>query len=185
MAEVLVDMDPCSLRPADYRKVMIEYIDAFESLQIHKLLEDHQQQQQQQHQRIHTQGYEEQVEKRSHTEHYAFHVNAVDLIASDSSLAFSVMNYPNLLLPLFNEAVVEAQLAALRVLTHSKEEVHSRPSGQIGKYSVKLKVNVRIHTLPPVSHFCRHSIGQIRYSCASRTFLSFVSMHNLLNIIDL
>ena len=159
MAELLVDMDPCSLRPGDYRKVMKEYIEAYESPQIRQLLEaecgggsD----------RVKDVGAGSGPSKEKigqSTDQFAFNVSAVDLVASDSSLAFSVMHHPSLLLPLFNEAVVEAEVAALRVLTQpSSSQSQTAPS----RYSVKLKVNVRIHTLPPVSHFCRHSIGQIR-----------------------
>jgi DNA helicase MCM9 len=83
---------------------------------------------------------------------YAFDVNTSDLVHVDPSVAFAVLHFPNLLLPIFNEAVIEAQQEAIRSQSNIKEN----------KWTVKTRVTARIHSLPPVYQFCRGSIGLIR-----------------------
>ena len=116
MAEELVGTDPCGLRPTDYRRKMIEFIVTYELAQIRRLLEKRD-------------TGREGLGGFGNTEYHTFEVNATKLVASSSSLAFSVLHYPNLLLPIFEEAVIETQSLSLKKLRNRVQE-----EGQGGCY---------------------------------------------------
>ena len=90
-------------------------------------------------------------QKGNISDYFAFDANALDLIHIDPSVAFAVFHHPKLLLPVFIDAVVEAQTEVLR---------NQRDTTR--KFLLKRKVTVRIHSLPSIYRFCRSSIGQIR-----------------------
>ena len=148
-AEELICMDPCRLKPAEYRRTMANFIAMHELNQIRCLL------------RKRDTELREATKGVNNTLCYSFELNATKLIAYDSSLAFSVFHHPGLLLPVFDEAVIEIQSSSLKRLedsTHSGEEITCTPKSM----TVKLKVSTRVYNLPPTFQFFRRSIGQIR-----------------------
>jgi len=136
MAEILVETQQRDLRPSDYRKQIMDYLSSKETAQIVQLLLRN----------VSKAGMKSTFEK---TEYLGFSINAVDLVDFNTSLAYFTFNFPSSLLPVFEDSVVQAQSLAMK--THSS----------LGM-TVKSKVTVRIHSLPPVYQFCRNSIGQIR-----------------------
>ena len=142
-AEELVGMDPCRLKPSEYRRTMVYFIAMYELNQIRCLL-----------QKRDTELKEMGVDN---TLCYSFELNATKLIAYDSSLAFSVFHHPSLLLPVFDEAVIETQslsLTRLKDPAHIKEVAKRKPESM----TVKLRVTTRIYNLPPIFQFFRRSI---------------------------
>ena len=148
-AEELICMDPCRLKPAEYRRTMANFIAMHELNQIRCLL------------RKRDTELREATEGVNNTLCCSFELNATKLIAYDSSLAFCDFHHPGLLLPVFDEAVIEIQSSSLKRLedpSHSGEEIICTPKSM----TVKLKVSTRVYNLPPTFQFFRRSIGQIR-----------------------
>jgi DNA replicative helicase MCM subunit Mcm2 (Cdc46/Mcm family) len=137
MAEILIETDQRDVRPSECKKQFMDYLSVKETAQIIQILS-----------RTSTMkvGVDSDIDR---SDYFGFSINAIDLIDYNSSLAYLTFNFPNILLPIFEDSVVEAQSVAMKN--------RSAPG-----LRVKRKVHVHIHSLPPVYEFCRTSIGQIR-----------------------
>lgn len=87
-------------------------------------------------------------------EHVSVPVSALDLIAFDSALAFNVLHYPGLLLPIFDEAVLECQ----RLMLNHRASFEKKR----GVPTLKRNCHIRIRQIPPISQLTKANIGQIR-----------------------
>lgn len=86
--------------------------------------------------------------------HIGFPLSILDLMAHDSALAFSLLHFPTLLIPIFDEAILESQnLAIINMNSAGKSK---------GGLSIKRNCHIRIHQLPPVPQLSKSTIGQIR-----------------------
>lgn len=137
MAEILIETDQRDLRPSECKKQIMDYLSVRETAQIIQILS-----------RTSCMkfGVDCEIDR---SDYFGFSINAIDLIDYDSSLAYLTFNFPNILLPIFEESVVEAQSIVMKT--------RSAPG-----LRAKRKVHVHIHSLPPIYEFCRTSIGQIR-----------------------
>jgi DNA replicative helicase MCM subunit Mcm2 (Cdc46/Mcm family) len=142
MAEILAETQQREIQPVQCMKDILDYLSARELGQVLSVIY-----------RARAEG--ELLEK---TPYIGFKISAIDLVDFSSYLAFVTLHFPNILVPIFEEAILKAQMIALE----------SRP-GVEG--SVKNKVKLRIHSLPPVYEFCRSSIGQIRSLSDSNALL--------------
>lgn len=86
-------------------------------------------------------------------DHMGVSLSALDIINFDSALAFNLLHYPSLLMPIFDEAIVESQFAVYR-------QVNLQDSRD--RYSIKRNCHLRIQHIPPIFQLCKPSIGQIR-----------------------
>ena len=87
-------------------------------------------------------------------DHVPFIVSALDVIDFDPTLGYSLVNFPKILLPIFDNALVMCQ-----------QSLHLRGSfaTQFGsKGSVKRHIHTRIVSLPPLANTSKKSIGEIR-----------------------
>ncbi len=87
-------------------------------------------------------------------EHVALTIEYSDLIDFDPTLAYTLLNFPRLLLPIFDEAIVEAQQ-----LLHSHHHIQTK-HGTRG--TVKTHCHARIISLPPFEDTSKKSVGDIR-----------------------
>jgi DNA replicative helicase MCM subunit Mcm2 (Cdc46/Mcm family) len=129
---LIVSTDPKRVSPIQYRQLLREFIEAREFEQLQTLV----------------------LKVLGHAEHTSFLVTCSDLIDFDPSLAYVVIHHPKLLLPIFDEAVFEAQT---NLFQHpAVEKKHGR------KGSVKLHCHVRLVGLPPLEYLTKPTIGDIR-----------------------
>jgi DNA helicase MCM9 len=132
MADFLLTSDPKSVTPAQYRQILREYIEERQFSELESLV-------------LRTAGP---------SEHFKFEVSCNDLLDFDPSLGFNVIHFPKLLLPIFDEAVFEAQT---NLCAHpSLEAKHSR------KGTVKTHCHIRIVSLPPTESLNKPTISNIR-----------------------
>jgi len=118
-AKILINRDPKDVRPDQYRLMLRLYIEErhIDSIERLVLLEVGQE------------------------EHLSLPVHAHDFIDYDAALAYTVLHYPKLLLPIFEEALYEAQSKVHS--NHSLYERHKR------KGCIKKNCHIRIYSLPP------------------------------------
>ena len=126
--EGVVHLDPCRLKPSEYRSMMIDFIATCELEQIRYLLRKRD---------TEWTGSEVDVDN---TLFHAFNVNATNLIAHNSSLAFSILHHPSLLLPVFDEAVVEMQSSSLIRLANRTQEQEAEANGKSKLLKVKISI---------------------------------------------
>jgi DNA helicase MCM9 len=88
------------------------------------------------------------------SEHATFEVKCHDLIDFDPSLGFSVIHYPKLLLPIFDEAIFQAQT---NLCNHPFLEAKCGRKG-----TVKVHCHIRIVSLPPSEYLSKPTISDIR-----------------------
>ena len=74
-------------------------------------------------------------------EHLSFPIHAHDFIDYDPALAYIILHYPKLLLPIFEEALYEAQSKLYS--NHKLYEKHNR------KGCIKKNCHIRVYSLPP------------------------------------
>ena len=132
MAEILINFDPRTLSPDQYRGKFREFIEEYEFTQLQTLL----------------------LLSSPSAQHHSFVINYQDLIHYDSALGFSVLHHPALLLPILNEALTELQFA---VYQHPAFEAKHRRKAQ-----VKANCHVRLVSIPSVSDLSKPTIGDIR-----------------------
>ena len=132
MAEILINFDPRTLSPDQYRGKFREFIEEYEFAQLQTLL----------------------LLSSPSAQHHSFVINYQDLIHYDSALGFSVLHHPALLLPILNEALTELQFA---VYQHPAFEAKHRRKAQ-----VKANCHVRLVSIPSVSDLSKPTIGDIR-----------------------
>jgi DNA helicase MCM9 len=87
-------------------------------------------------------------------EHIAFEINCNDFIDFDTVLSFSTIAYPKLLLPIFEEALIESEQLLL------KTTVFLTKHG--GKGTMKNNIHIRLISLPPTDDISKNSIGEIK-----------------------
>ena len=132
MAEFLLTSDPKSITPAQYRKLFRDYIEERLFKELESLV----------------------LRYAGPAEHTSIEVFCDDLIDFDPSLGFNVIHYPKLIIPIFDEAVFEAQT---NLCSHpSFGAKHGR------KGSVKVNCHVRIMSLPPTEYLNKPTISDIR-----------------------
>lgn len=138
MAEVLAESDPKEISPSQYCIRLVNFLEEYMYEEIEDLLLQ---------------------SRKTDDQNYSFFVDSQDLIDFESSLAFTVLNYPKLLLPLFKESLLEVQ-----------QTIGSHPSfnNKHGKKGdVKKLVHIRMKNLPPLPQFVKSHIGDIRATCES------------------
>ena len=132
MAEFLLTSDPKSITPAQYRKLLRDFIEERLFCDLEGLV----------------------LRYSGPSEHTSFIVSCHDLIDFDPSLGYNVIHFPKLLLPIFDEAIFEAQT---NICSHSSFEIkHGR------KGSVKINCHIRIVSLPPAEYLNKPTISDIR-----------------------
>jgi len=134
MASALIASDPTSLPPAAYREVLREYL-------TERCLEQ----------------LEDLVLKATAgpSGHFGFPVDCHDLLDYDPAMGFLVVHHPKHMLPIFDEAVWEAQRALLNA-----PAFHAKHPGKTG--TQKKFCHVRVVSLPPTEYLCKATISDIR-----------------------
>lgn len=141
MAEFLIESDPRSISPSQYRTLFTRFLEKFEYNQVENLLLKS------------TRGDKDDIP-------CGLHINIQDLILFDSALAFTLLHYPSLLLPLFNEAAIQIQR---EIWNHEDFKIKNEKKIPFG--GVKIQVQIRISPLPPLPAFTKSSIGDLRAEC--------------------
>lgn len=88
-------------------------------------------------------------------QHTSFNVLAPDIIDFDASLGFSLIHFPRLLIPVFEDALLEIQTTL-----HHKHPGFERKHGTKG--TIKKFCHIRILNIPPVPHINKKTISDIR-----------------------
>jgi DNA helicase MCM9 len=132
MADLIVSTDPRSVSPLHYRRSLQEFILKCLFRQLEDLV----------------------FGPTSAKDHHSFLVKSHDLIDYDPTLGFIVIYHPKLILPLFDQALVEAQNSLIRY--HTPVSTTSKGG------SVKLNCHVRVVSLPPTESICKPTISDIR-----------------------
>ena len=137
MAEFLVKGDPKIVTPDAYRALFVSFLETRELEKVEELL----------------------LRDKTSKGAYSFVVSSDSLVHHDPSLAYTMLHHPKLLMPIFEDALLELQT---RVQQHYLfRERHGR-SG-----SVKLNCKVRLCHLPPSAGLCKSTIGQIHSTDAN------------------
>ena len=134
MAEFLCTADPKRLSPDVYTDLLITYLIKFERYQLLEVLQL----------------------KCGEEEHMSVTVSCHDILHFDASLGFSIIYYPKLLLPLFEEAAVGAQ--------EKLKKIDSKSTNNIRTLRTKRNCHIRVTLLPPLKQLCKDTIGEIRSS---------------------
>jgi DNA replicative helicase MCM subunit Mcm2 (Cdc46/Mcm family) len=132
MADFLLTSDPKSITPVQYRKILQEFIE----------------------ERLHVELEELVLRYSGPSEHATFEVKCHDLIDFDPSLGFSVIHHPKLLLPIFDEAIFQAQT---NLCNHPSLEAKCGRKG-----TAKIHCHIRIISLPPSEYLSKPTISDIR-----------------------
>lgn len=132
MAEFLLNIDPRTLSPDQYRSKFQDFIEEYEFAQLQTLL----------------------LLSSPSAQHHSFLINYQDLVHYDSALGFTVLHHPALMLPILNEALMIVQFA---VQKHPAFETKHRRKAQ-----VKANCHVRLVSIPSVSDLSKPTIGDIR-----------------------
>lgn len=88
-------------------------------------------------------------------EHASFVVQCPDLADFDATLAHTLVHFPRLLLPIFEEALVEAQSGV-----HKHPAFAEKHEGQRG--SVKRLCHIRLFQLPPFPELHKQTLSMLR-----------------------
>ncbi len=133
MAEQLLRSDPKKLTPLVYRQIFREYCEQRRLPHIEALL----------------------LSSTQLENHVPFYIHCHDFVDYNSIVAFHLFNQPKLLLPIFDEALHEAQ-EKLRtnpafIEKHKGIRVTSKPY-----------IKVRLVNLPPLPSYIKRTIGDIR-----------------------
>jgi DNA helicase MCM9 len=128
MAEYLVDCNPKAIPPDQYKCLFGRFLEEYELLQVQKLLS--------------LDG--------GCDEHYSVEIQSQDLTHFDSALSYSVLHYPKLLIPLFEEALLELQ----------KEIMKQLSGDQLCR--VKVQCHIRILSLPSIPEFSKRTISDVK-----------------------
>jgi DNA replicative helicase MCM subunit Mcm2 (Cdc46/Mcm family) len=86
-------------------------------------------------------------------DHIGIAISALDIINFDSALAFNLVHYPSLLIPIFDEAILESQSVIYR---------QKKLTDSANMHVIKRNCHVRIHHIPPLFQLSKPTIGQIR-----------------------
>jgi DNA replicative helicase MCM subunit Mcm2 (Cdc46/Mcm family) len=92
------------------------------------------------------------LKKTGPEEHVGIIFSALDLIHFDPALGFTTLHFPNLLLPIFDDAINETQS-----LLYSQP--HLFPADLL--ITIKPHCHARLINIPPTSEFSKNSIRQI------------------------
>jgi DNA helicase MCM9 len=92
-------------------------------------------------------------------QHYSFEVNAQELLEYAPRHGPMVLRYPDVLLDLFTQAIVEAQERLLASDQMRQEAVAN--GGSLG-FEVKHDVSARLTHLPPFAEFCKPTVSGLR-----------------------
>jgi DNA helicase MCM9 len=131
MAEYLIDCNPKTIPPDRYKDLFRRFLEEYELNQVQKLLSVNG-------------GYDE---------HFSVEIHSQDLTHFDSALSYSVLHYPKLLVPLFEDALLELQKDFVK-------QPSQLSSDQV--YQVKAQCHIRIVSLPSVSQFSKSSICDVK-----------------------
>ena len=107
------------------------------------------------------------VEEEDEVRHLSYEINSQDIINFDPLLGFLVLQYPILLLPIFEEAVLRVQMTVLNLLEKSRQNDNNAFTG-LGGGSIKNHVHVRISHIPPVPEYFKPCIAGIRSNDVGR-----------------
>lgn len=132
MADFLLSSDPKSVSPAQYRKILREYIEERLFTELESLV----------------------LRYSGPSEHLAFEIICCDLLDYDPSLCFNVIHYPKLLLPIFDEALLEAQT---NLCGHPSFKARHQRKG-----AAKPNCHIRVVSLPPTEYLNKPTISDIR-----------------------
>jgi DNA helicase MCM9 len=137
MAELLVDADPKSVPPSSYLRAFRQYLEEREMVKLEHLL------------------LSLPLLGEPSCDHYSFTVCIPQLADFDPSLAFTLIHHPQLLLPIFEEALFKTQ-----------QIVASHPAfaalhGNTRVY-VKRQCHIRICDLPPLPDLVKSTLGEIK-----------------------
>jgi len=128
----MLKIDPRSLPPEQYRNFFCDFIQKYEFDQFIALL-------------LRDAGSEDYV---------PFLVDSFDLLQFDPTIGFLVINYPKLLLQVFEDALFELQSVTV-MNKHIHEKYHKT-------CTIKKNCKIRIHSLPPIPELNKSTLGQIR-----------------------
>lgn len=132
MANYVVDNDPRSIAPDQYRQLFRTYLEEHEFEQITILL----------------------LRQGGPEEHYSVVVNTESFVKYDYALAHYVLNHPKLLIPIFEEALIEVQSF---VADHPSFESKWKQKG-----TVKELCHIRMTTLPATPKYVKNTISDIK-----------------------
>ncbi len=147
MAELLAASDPKALPPSKYEELYLSYLLEKEMSQLEGLL----------------------FSGGDPLDHRAIHIACSDLIEFDPSLAFYTLNFPKLLLPIFERAAAAAlplvsghpafKAKYANILQRSKQSIVTiRPASRL---------HIRLMSLPPVPGLCKPSINHVNSDTVS------------------
>jgi DNA helicase MCM9 len=88
-------------------------------------------------------------------EHTSFDVQCPDLADFDATLSHTLVHFPRLLLPIFEEALVEAQTAV-----HKHPAFAEKHKGRCG--TIKRLCHVRLYQLPPFPELHKQTLSMLR-----------------------
>ena len=133
MAEQLLRSDPKKLSPQVYRQIFREYCEQRRLPHIEALL----------------------LSSTQLENHVPFYIHCHDFVDYNPIIAFHLFNQPKLLLPIFDEALHEAQ-----------EKLRTNPAfiekHRGLKVTSKPYIKVRLVNLPPLPSYIKRTIGDIR-----------------------
>lgn len=118
-AKLLINRDPKDVSPEQYRLMLRLYIEERHTHSIERIV----------------------LLEVGQEEHVSLPIHAHDFIDYDPALAYTVLHHPKLLLPIFEEALYEAQSKLYG--NHSLYDQHKR------KGCIKKNCHIRIYSLPP------------------------------------
>lgn len=154
MAELLATSDPKATSPQEYQEKFQEYLLQHEFLKLLNFL----------HQHVQLATHEEPI-NRHVDEHFSFIVSTQLLIEYDGALAFYLLNFPALLIPIFQDAVITTLEQMAEHPSFFKTSVPSSSGAQSShsiKVSIPKNIHIRFSSLPPILEFVKPSIGMIR-----------------------
>jgi DNA helicase MCM9 len=135
MAESLILADPTAISSQHYKTHIVKYLLTCEYQKLYDILA---------------------IPSGLKDQYHPFPISMNDLVHFDSSLAYTLIYYPALLLPLFNESIQTAQNSALNSINSSPSDNSSL------SFSVKPYVLTRVYHLPPIADLSKDNIGQLR-----------------------
>ena len=124
MAAVLISCDPESLPPEQYRLILVAFLEERLFDQLEELV---------------------MREAASPSEHFGFPVQCHDLLDYDATIGFLIIHYPKHILPIFDEAIFQAQSNLV-----SNKGLCEKYRGSSG--TIKKHCHIRMMSLPPTEY---------------------------------
>eukprot|EP01038_Epipyxis_sp_PR26KG_P007770 gene7770-10556_t len=97
-------------------------------------------------------------------QHFSFHIICQDIIDFDPVIAYMILHFPKLLIPLFEDVLVELQSQIIQHPSFKRKIQSVDLSSNLSTPTVKKHCHVRFVHLPPIDEFSKPTISDIR-SC--------------------